>query len=581
MVNIVKMLLAGLTFKDMNYIINNKNRFQEDNMGHFRKLKKNILILFLLLSTIPLGIVGGALLYMGITKSNIFMNAIGSLVVFIAIFTTITVIMVLKTKFSAIVKAFENLIDTLSPSEKEVLELSAGKSPIRYIHSLLDYLAGKRILAENGENQRKFFEATALCTDEIIWRRDEESESFIVPEIWKQRYPHIAFEENSVITDYVHSEDLSALNSALEVMLVKSGRRAVVNFRFLTGEDTYISARLEARSVENRGKIFAVGAISDITKTIELESTIREKYLMYHFALNAVPDIIYEVDVETDAFTILNPERWNELFDLPLNGGFTLHRASYAALIHPDNIQGFRDRFGNYDHLVFMPDKRVSFDYRIKRKNNDWTWVRHSVTCVKEEDGHALKVVGLISDINEKKKQEFRDIYGSKHDSLTGCLLRSSLEAEFSDLTNVLGKEDIAFVIVDIDNFKKINDFYGYRAGDIVLRKTASVIWSSQLGTCIVGRIDSDDFLIIMSTVSEWQRPEMVARKAANLFEEPVSADGHSIQLSVSIGCSEYKKDGKTFAELLEKAYAAQKAARKLGRNKYLMYKDIENVGKE
>lgn len=545
-------------------------------MRHFQKLKKNALILFLLLSTIPLGIVGGSLLYMGITKSNVFINAIGSLIVFVAFFSTATVVMVARAKFSAIVKAFENLINTLSESEREVLELSSGKSPIRYIHSLIDYLAGKRILAENNENQRKGFEAAALCTDEIIWRKEDECEGFIVPEIWKQRYPHIDFKEGSIISDYIHSEDLSAFNSALEVMMVKTGRRAVVNFRFLVGNDTYILARLEARSIENHGKVCAVGAITDITKTVELETTIREKYLMYHFALSAVPDIIYEVDVETDAFTILNPERWNELFDLPLNGGFTLHRASYAALIHPDNIQGFRDRFGNYDHLVFMPDKRVSFDYRIKRKNNDWTWVRHSVTCVKEENGHALKVVGLISDINEKKKQEFRDIYGSKHDSLTGCLLRSSLEAEFSDLTNVLGKEDIAFVIVDIDNFKKINDFYGYRAGDIVLRKTASVIWSSQLGTCIVGRIDSDDFLIIMSTVSEWQRPEMVARKAANLFEEPISADGHSIQLSVSIGYSEYKKDGKTFAELLDKAYAAQKAARKLGRNKYLGYSSID-----
>ena len=549
-------------------------------MGYFKKLKKNILVIFLIFSTLPLGVVGGWLLYMGITKSNVFINAVGSLILFVAIFSVVVVVMLIN-RFSSVEKAFENLMTTLSNSEKQVLELSAGKNPIRYFHSLIDYLAGKRIIVEENDNQHKKFETAALCTDEIIWCREGERDSFIIPEIWKQRYPNISFNDETYINDYVHSEDIATFNSALDVMMAKAGRKTVTSFRLSVGSDKYISARLEARSIERGEKVHAVGAIVDVTKITELETTIREKYLMYHFALSAVPDVIYEVDVTTDTFSILNPERWNELFDLPLNGGFTLHRASYAALIHPDNIQGFRDRFGNYDHLVFMPDKRVSYDYRIKRKNNDWTWVRHSVTCVKEEDGHALKVVGLISDINEKKKQEFRDIYGSKHDSLTGCLLRSSLEAEFSDLTNVLGKEDIAFVIVDIDNFKRINDFYGYRAGDIVLRKTASVIWSSQLGTCIVGRIDSDDFLIIMSTVSEWQRPEMVARKAANLFEEPISADGHSIQLSVSIGYSEYKKDGKTFAELLDKAYAAQKAARKLGRNKYLGYEAINADGKE
>lgn len=545
-------------------------------MEYLKKLKKNIIIIFLLFCTLPLSIVGGGLLYFGITRSNVLFNAIGSFILFIAFFSAFFVCVIVKDKLSLFEKDIMELLNTLSEAEKDVLFLSSGKNPIKFIHLLIDYLAGKRILAENNENQRHAFEAAALCTNEIIWRKEDEYEGFIVPEIWRQRYPGLLFNEGTKFEDYVHPDDLEAFTSALQVMMAKTERKTVVNFRLCTGDEKYAEVRLEARSVENHGKVCAVGAVTDVTKINELEATVREKYLMYHFALSAVPDIIYEVDVTIDRFTILTPDRWNELFDLPLNGDFTFHRASYAALIHPDNIHGFRDRFGNYDHLVFMPDKRVSYDYRIKRKNNDWTWVRHSVTCVKEENGHALKVIGLISDINEKKKQEFRDIYGSKHDSLTGCLLRSSLEAEFCDFTNVLGKQSVAFVLVDIDNFKRINDYYSYRAGDIVLRKAVSIIWSSQLGNCIVGRIDSDDFLVVMTDVNEWHRPEMVARKAANLFEEPISADGHSIQISVSIGCSEYGKDGKSFSELLEKAYMAQRAARSKGKNKYLSYNDIK-----
>jgi len=547
-------------------------------MEYLKRLKKNITILFLLLCSCPVIVIGCGLLYFGITRSNIIINAFASLTLFLGLFSAAFVLIYVRARFLHIEKAFSELLDTLTEPEKEFLVLSSGKNPISFIHNLIDYLAGKRILSANNENQRQLFESAALCTNEIIWRREDDNESFIVPDIWKQRYPELVFSQNSLFTDFVHLDDLEAFTSALQVMMAKAGRSTAVNFRLMASENKYVEVRLEARSVERNGKICAVGAVTDVTKINELESSVQEKYLMYHFALSAVPDIIYEVDVTTDKFSILNPERWNELFDIPLNGDFTVHRATYAALIHPDNIHGFRDRFGNYDHLVFMPDKRVVYDYRIKRKNNDWTWVRHSVTCVKEKDGHALKVVGLISDINEKKKQEFRDIYGSKHDSLTGCLLRSSLEAEFYDLINVLGKKELAFVLVDIDNFKRINDYYSYRAGDIVLRKTASIIWSSQLGNCIVGRIDSDDFLVIMTDVNEWHRPEMVARKVINLFEEPISADGHGIQISVSIGYSEYGKDGKSFSELLERAYEAQNEARKRGKNKHLSYSEAAKI---
>lgn len=372
-------------------------------MGYFSRLKKIILAVFLIFGTLPLLAMGIYVIYIGAVAlyQPLVIAGISAVVFAVAALTAASIIVI--NRINPIENAADKLLDTFGEEEKEIIRLSSGKSPSRFIGGTIDYLAGERMVTEGIASRQGLFETASLCTGEIIWLREQHGDSFIIPESWKERYKGLELTNGVRLEEYIHSDDMGNFTSAMQVVSAAAGRRITVNFRLKYSEDGFVPVCAEVRSAENDGVICTAGSISDIQKLDELETSVREKYLMYDFAVRAVTDIIYEMDTSEDSFTILSKERWNEMFDLPMNGAFSVHRSGYAGLIHPDYFKGFTERFADYDHLLFMPEKTLSYDYRIKTKDGSWCPVRHTVVCVKEKNGHVQKIVGLITDLSGRK----------------------------------------------------------------------------------------------------------------------------------------------------------------------------------
>lgn len=539
-------------------------------MEYFGRLRKHVLAFFLLFCTLPLAAAGGYIIGLSFRYDDRLLLISGVVVLAIAAFSLLLAFYKTTHRLKPLKDANKRLCSTLTDEEREIIDTSAENDPAKFFYLMLDYVAGKRMLAGSTKQQRDLFDAAAECTDEIIWRRDSEGDAYFVPEIWKSRYPEIELKNGTPIEVYIHSDNVAEFRNALEVMTARAGRKAEMNLQLRAGS-RYVSVGITARSSEVGGMICCAGAFVDSEKIAEFENAIEEKYAMYTFALKAVSDIIYEVSVPEDKFVILNPARWNATFDLPLNGDFSFHRGSYAQLIHPDNLEGFRDRFGNYDHLLYMPDKSITYDYRIRHRNQDWIWVRHSITCVKDEDGKVVKVIGLISDINEKKRQEFREMYDHRHDALTGAFLRSTLQADFNEAVRAK-KKPLMIMMADIDRFSEIVDYYGRRTGDIVLRKFVQTLWECQLGRCGVGRVGNDDFVVIMKEPEDLHSPECMAQRIFDHLSEPYVVDNQQIVVTASIGWVEYGADGTEFDDLVNKAEIACLKAHHIGKNKCLRY---------
>lgn len=375
-------------------------------MGYFGRLKRMILTVFLIFGTLPLLGAGIYMIYLGGSASYEPLVVAGIIsAVFSVISLTVAAAMALS-HMNPIESAADKLLETFAEEEKEVIRLSSGKSPSRFIGGTIDYVAGERMVTEGQAGRQELLETAVLCAGNIVWFREKKGDSYIIPEIWKECYNGISLVNGTSLEEYIHPEDRANFTSAIQVVSAAAGRSIAVNFRLEYGNERYIPVCVQVRSVESGGGVGTVGVISDANKLDELETSVRERYLMFDFAVRAVTDIIYEMDTEQDRFTILNKERWNEMFDLPLNGAFSLHRSGYAQLVHPDYFKGFTERFSDYDHLLFMPEKTLSYDYRIKKKDGGWRWVRHTVFCVKEKNGHASKIVGLITDLSEKNHAE-------------------------------------------------------------------------------------------------------------------------------------------------------------------------------
>ena len=233
---------------------------------------------------------------------------------------------------------------------------------------------------------------------------------------------------------------------------------------------------------------------------------------------------------------------------------FDGERRPYWKLIHPDYQEGFVDRFFDYNHMLIMPEHHMVYDYKIKNKSGDYIWVQHKAQVTLARNGEVLKVIGRISNINEQKSREYKNRYQSDYDSLTGSLARSALKEQFD--RNIGDGKQRAIVLFNINRFRYINNEYGFETGDSVLKKIVIILWENQKGKCIVGRADSDTFIVGMLAANEKDHPQTQIEKIFPKFKEPLEVDGKVINVSLCAAGSSCSSD-KSFEELYKEAEKA------------------------
>ena len=159
-------------------------------------------------------------------------------------------------------------------------------------------------------------------------------------------------------------------------------------------------------------------------------------------------------------------------------------------------------------------------------------------------------------------------IQANSHDKLTGIRNRAKLEEDLKRYSEK-GMLRAAFMI-DIDNFKSINDNYGHRAGDDALRQVAVRLHDLKKYEMIAYRYAGDEFILLLRS---WNTDDIntCAKKCMNIFEDPFELGGIWLSLSGSVGIALYEKgmDAKT---LIGRADEAMYHSKKNGKNAYRVY---------
>ena len=165
--------------------------------------------------------------------------------------------------------------------------------------------------------------------------------------------------------------------------------------------------------------------------------------------------------------------------------------------------------------------------------------------------------------------------YQATHDDLTGLwsrgaallLLKSELErgARSGKHTGVL--------LIDLDHFKKVNDTYGHLSGDAVLRMAASRISMALRSYDIVGRYGGEEFVAVLSQCSREELGDLAERIRQVVAEDPVTAEGFSIPITVSIGGAVSENHSDEY-DLLAISDAALYTAKRNGRNRFVLASD-------
>ena len=166
----------------------------------------------------------------------------------------------------------------------------------------------------------------------------------------------------------------------------------------------------------------------------------------------------------------------------------------------------------------------------------------------------------------------------SMHDELTGLpnrrLLLERLEQRI--LMSERNGESFAFMMIDLDRFKSINDSLGHLVGDEVLRVVGSRLLNLARRSDTYARLGGDEFAVLLSSANSEEGAITVAEKVAYAVQQPISVEENIVQTDASIGIAVYPTHGSTAAELISHADEAMYKS-KASVNRYEVYQGTES----
>lgn len=155
-------------------------------------------------------------------------------------------------------------------------------------------------------------------------------------------------------------------------------------------------------------------------------------------------------------------------------------------------------------------------------------------------------------------------VQASQTDALTGLRNRSVLWDRLSHEIELAGRLGlhVAVLLLDVDDFKSLNDRCGHLAGDCVLQRVAEVLLATVRSSDTVCRLGGDEFLVVAS-LSSRDHVDQLAAKLEKSLREPFMLAGRSTTISVSVGVSVFPYDGQDAPTLVERADAAMYRAKR------------------
>ncbi|WP_182112941.1 MULTISPECIES: EAL domain-containing protein [unclassified Actinotalea] len=262
-----------------------------------------------------------------------------------------------------------------------------------------------------------------------------------------------------------------------------------------------------------------------------LQAAVRSNERRYALVAEAARDGLWEYD-GVEERTYLSP-RAREL--VGLSGDAPSDVASWRRHVHPDDVVRLAEATAAARRA---PGTAVEIEYRTIDDDGRQRWLLYRALAMPGQDGSAGRVVGSLSDIDERKVLEERLRLGALYDEVTGLpnrrhflgRLRHALEQRQRDPDH-----RFAVMFLDVDGFKLVNDSLGHLVGDQLLTAIAERL-RTELRTCdTAARLGGDEFAVLVTGATP-EEVLAVARRAREAVARPVDLAGHEVAVTASIG---------------------------------------------
>lgn len=325
--------------------------------------------------------------------------------------------------------------------------------------------------------------------------------------------------------------------------------------------DTWIDFNMHPIFGEDGSIQYLIPEGRDITERKQTEEALRESEEKYH-SLISTEDFMYLVD--RDCRYLFVNQRYRERYGLDLN---EITKKTYADLHSGDQVKDFSEGVAK----VFETGESIQSEVK---SINDGKYYLKTLSPVRGKDGEVMYVTVVAKDITDRKRAEEELIHMATHDYLTGlsnrALFNDRLAVELARARR--NPKKLAVMLLDLDEFKEINDTLGHSFGDKLLKAVAKCLSELLRESDTVARMGGDEFLLLLSEFVHVNDVVNIAQKILDTIRKPLLVNGHELNITTSLGIAVYPEDGRDANTLIKNADIAMYNVKKHGRNGYQIY---------
>lgn len=399
----------------------------------------------------------------------------------------------------------------------------------------------------------QIYNASEFLTDGLLGEVSEE-----------KNFPKLMTDRGLVHPDFIH-EFHTAFSSVL-----KGEARKICELQMKTEAGKYAWVRMILIQLHtDQCKEFSVlGVLENITQQKEMLIQYLNETQFYQ-AMLVEKAAFAQVDITMNHCTRFGGmwNLYNEVIDTLTYS--ELIEEFINKVVHPEDRKQYLEIMQR-DNFIQSLDNgvdKLGCEFRRIVEQNKMMWMELRVHLFREPITHHVLALVYITNIDEKKKHELELLHESEQDHLTNIYNKKMAEHSIRDLIKWMEADDVyVFMILDLDDFKFINDNYGHKAGDQVLIRLATLLRETFQREDIIGRFGGDEFIIFLK--QEFSE-EKVREQLGNLLDQLQREEG--LKISCSIGIS-LVYSGDSYERIFQQADSALYEAKSEGKGRYVFY---------
>ena len=377
---------------------------------------------------------------------------------------------------------------------------------------------------------------------------------------------------NLIFTRVIYPSDLAKFETAIKE--ADEGQQIYVSIRLRGRDGVYKWMHIMISPYPDRqsGKYYSL-EITDISTLKQQNDEIRAVMEMQTEFLSIIGDYLFTYDISRDSFRIILPGNGNQnivLYEGKL-GVWTTEKLDNG-LVDSQSIQDFEGL------CMAMASGESYFSRDIKMKIADYDNVMYWYTfkgkrILKNDDGIIIAGAVCITHGKEDKAADI-SVQDELRDAGTDLLNKKAITNYARKLIDKRVGHKVTVAIIDIDDFKSVNDTYGHMFGDEVLRDVAGILKKTVGRNGLCGRIGGDEMFIVMEHLEDDESIRTVFRTIKNNVSWLYHNDPRNInKITCSIGAASYPDDAKDLDTLFSIADKMLYLAKEKGKNRYIIYR--------